>query len=107
MKLNYQLLTPDSPELNTTPVILLHGLFGSLDNLRRVGRSLSGSYPTYSLDLRNHGQSPHAAAMNYPAMAADVFEFMQDQQITCANVLGHSMGGKVAMQMALQKPESR
>ena len=86
-------------------LILLHGLFGSKENLRSLGRQLSTHYRIHALDLRNHGQSFHADSMNYMIMANDVFKYMHKNNINQAHVMGHSMGGKVAMQMALMLPE--
>ena len=86
-------------------LILLHGLFGSKENLRSLGRQLSEYYCIHALDLRNHGQSFHADSMNYMLMANDVFAYMHKNNIEQAHVVGHSMGGKVAMQMALMLPE--
>jgi esterase len=86
------------------PVILLHGLFGSAANLGIVARGLATDFTTWSLDVRNHGDSPHADSMAYPDMAADVLEFMDAQDIDACPVLGHSMGGKIAMQLAMDNP---
>lgn len=86
-------------------VILLHGLFGSSSNLAKAAKALCDDFSVYQVDLRNHGLSPHCADMDYPSMAADIIEFMNDQNIEHANLLGHSMGGKVAMQVALNYPE--
>ncbi|WP_372995300.1 alpha/beta fold hydrolase [Marinobacter sp.] len=87
------------------PLILLHGLFGSLDNLGGIARRLEDQWQIHALDERNHGSSPHTDAMDYPAMAADVITYMDAQSLDRASLLGHSMGGKVAMQVALQAPE--
>jgi esterase len=83
------------------PVVLLHGLFGSGSNLRGLARSLADHYCCHLPDLRNHGLSPHSPMMDYPAMAADVIHYMDSHNIDSAHLLGHSMGGKVAMQAAL------
>lgn len=83
------------------PLILLHGLFGSADNLGAVARGLEAGWQIHALDLRNHGGSPHADAMDYPSMAEDVLAYMDRQSLDRVAVLGHSMGGKVAMQLAL------
>ena len=87
------------------PLLILHGLFGSGTNWRAVARKLSDRFCTYTLDLRNHGDSPHAAEMNYPCMAADVSAFMRREGLATARIIGHSMGGKVAMLLALTQPE--
>ena len=86
-------------------IIILHGLFGSGGNWRSVARSLSESHLVYTLDLRNHGDSPHTDTMSYPTMAADVRAFMDAENIDAATVIGHSMGGKTAMRLALESPE--
>lgn len=87
------------------PLILLHGLFGSLDNLGVIARGLEGDWQVHALDQRNHGKSPHTDGMTYPQMADDVLAYMDAQGIEKAMVLGHSMGGKVAMQLALKAPD--
>ena len=85
-------------------VILLHGLLGSSDNWHFIALGLAGRFHVFALDQRNHGQSPHHAEMNYPLMAGDVNRFMASRGLEKAIVIGHSMGGKTAMQFALQFP---
>ena len=85
-------------------VILLHGLFGSSDNWHFITLRLAENFQIFALDQRNHGRSPHHAEMNYPLMAADVDKFMASRGLESALVIGHSMGGKTAMQLALQFP---
>lgn len=87
------------------PMIILHGLFGSLDNWHSVSRRLGQSFRVLAVDQRNHGQSPHSAEMNYPIMAEDISEFIRTEHLEKVSVLGHSMGGKTAMQLALLHPE--
>lgn len=86
------------------PVVLLHGLFGSSDNWHPIALRLAESFRVLALDHRNHGQSPHSSEMDYPVMAADVDRFMAAQGLDRARVIGHSMGGKTAMQLALHFP---
>jgi pimeloyl-ACP methyl ester carboxylesterase len=74
-------------------------LLGSLENWQSMSKRLAQSYKVCSLDLRNHGRSPHSDSMNYPAMARDVARFIADHKLAPASILGHSMGGKVAMQL--------
>ncbi len=83
---------------------LLHGLFGSGRNLGAVQRRLSANFRVLALDLRNHGASPHAPVMHYAAMAADVAATLAARAALPAVLLGHSMGGKVAMRLALDEP---
>ncbi|MDO6443539.1 alpha/beta fold hydrolase [Marinobacter sp. 2_MG-2023] len=99
VKLNHRITGEGSP------VILLHGVFGSLENLGGIARKLHGEWQVHALDERNHGSSPHTDTMDYPSMAEDVIAYMDEQGIDKACLLGHSMGGKVAMQVALQAPE--
>lgn len=86
------------------PLLILHGLFGSLSNWAWHSRKLAAHFTVYGIDLRNHGGSPHDDAMSYSLMAQDIVDFMDDQGIESAHVLGHSMGGKVAMQLAMDHP---
>ena len=86
------------------PLVLLHGLFGQSDNWFGVAPKLAEKFHVFIPDLRNHGHSPHHAEMDYPLMAADVEKFFAAQKIEGASVIGHSMGGKVAMQFALDFP---
>lgn len=89
------------------PVALLHGLFGSAQNFGAVQKALAAAgHRVLALDLRNHGASPRAAGMDYPAMAADVAETLAAAGALPAAVLGHSMGGKAAMALALTRPEA-
>lgn len=87
------------------PFIILHGLFGSSDNWLTQAKLLAASYKVYTLDLRNHGQSPHDDAFDYKAMVSDLDEFIEEHQIRDSILLGHSMGGKVAMNFALSHPD--
>lgn len=87
------------------PLLLLHGLFGAGDTLGGIRRRMDSEYQVHSLDLRNHGDSPHTDTMSYPEMAMDVLAYMDRAGLETANLLGHSMGGKVAMEMALMAPE--
>jgi esterase len=87
------------------PVVLLHGLFGAGKNLAPVQRALMESFRAITLDLRNHGASPHDARMDYPAMARDVAETLAAMNALPASLIGHSMGGKVAMRLALEQPD--
>ena len=80
-------------------------MFGSLSNLGVLARSLVADYRVISVDLRNHGDSPHELPMDLPLMAADIVELMDDLELPSATLIGHSLGGKVAMQVALNNPD--
>ncbi|NVN92577.1 MAG: alpha/beta fold hydrolase [Desulfuromonadales bacterium] len=88
-----------------SPLIILHGLFGSSDNWRTLGRKLGAHFSAFVVDLRNHGASPHSDDFNYQLMAEDLKVFMDEHCLASAYLLGHSMGGKVAMHFALAWPE--
>ena len=88
------------------PLVILHGMFGSGRNWRSVARALSDSHTVYTVDLRNHGGSPWADAMDYVAMAGDVRKFIDDNGLQQPALMGHSMGGKTAMALALAHPDA-
>lgn len=87
------------------PLVMLHGLFGSADNLGGLARAMENDHEMILVDHRNHGRSPHMPTHSYPDMAKDIFSLMDQEGLDRAHVFGHSMGGKVAMQMALMAPE--
>ena len=87
------------------PLLVLHGFFASARNWRQIAKQLAEHYCVYVVDLRNHGLSPHASEMNYPLMVEDLKSFIKVQQLGQVSLLGHSMGGKVAMWFALNHPE--
>jgi esterase len=87
------------------PLVLLHGLFGSNENLGGIARALSDRWTVYGLDLRNHGRSPHGRRMDYATLAADVRETLDAHALDRPALLGHSLGGKAAMELALSAPE--
>lgn len=87
------------------PLVILHGMLGSSRNWQTTGRDLAAKYHVLAPDLRNHGGSPHAALMMYPAMAEDVIRWLDAQGLARVTLLGHSMGGKVAMLLACRQPE--
>ena len=89
-----------------SPIIILHGLFGSSDNWLTLGKILGETYRVYMLDARNHGQSPRSEIFDYNSIAADLKEFMDDHSIINPILIGHSMGGKTVMQFALNYPDS-
>lgn len=86
------------------PLIVLHGMLGSSRNWQSAGRDLAARFHVCALDLRNHGDSFHAREMSYPVMAADVIGWMDAHGIERAHFIGHSMGGKTAMRLAVDHP---
>jgi esterase len=87
------------------PLFVLHGLFGSSKNWQSLARVFSQQFKVFTLDLRNHGQSFHHREMNYAVMVGDVYRLMVHLGIDSCSLIGHSMGGKTAMLMALEHPQ--
>jgi len=90
---------------NGSPIIILHGLYGSSDNWFALGKYLSQKNTVFIPDLRNHGKSGHSEEHNYKVMAGDLHLLFQQNKITKATIIGHSMGGKLAMKFANSFPE--
>lgn len=88
------------------PVLILHGLFGMSDNWLTIGRDLADlGLSSHLLDLRNHGRSPHAPTHRYPDMVDDLLEYLDRQALGRVDIIGHSMGGKLAMIFGLLEPD--
>jgi pimeloyl-ACP methyl ester carboxylesterase len=87
------------------PLIIIHGLYGSSDNWVSIGRKLAENFEVYIIDQRNHGKSPHSPNHNYQLLQEDLKDFMDQQSINEAIIVGHSMGGKTAMFFAAEFPE--
>ncbi|MDX1572814.1 MAG: alpha/beta fold hydrolase [Methylophaga sp.] len=100
MSLHYQIVGEGG-----TPLLLIHGLFGSADNWRGIARQLSKTRQVISVDLRNHGRSFQHPQQNYRLMAADIVDVLAELGVDKVNLLGHSIGGKVAMQFAIDYPQ--
>ncbi len=100
MELNYKQYSTAG-----TPVIVLHGLFGSLSNWGWHCKQLAEHFAVYGVDLRNHGDSPHSDQLDYQVMADDVRQLIARLGLESCCIVGHSMGGKVAMQLALSFPD--
>jgi esterase len=96
MKLNYRQIGEAGQ-----PMIILHGLFGMSDNWLTISKAFAQRHRIFILDLRNHGQSPRSGVFGYTEMADDLLEFIEDHSIENPILLGHSMGGKVLMQFAI------
>jgi pimeloyl-ACP methyl ester carboxylesterase len=88
------------------PVVVLHGLFASGTSWRGLARALSNRHRVIAVDLRNHGRSPSSDSMSYDDMAADVLHLIERERLGPTAVIGHCIGGKVAMAMALMAPRS-
>ncbi|KAI5804029.1 Alpha/Beta hydrolase protein [Peziza echinospora] len=98
---------PNATDKAQPPIIVMHGLFGSKQNNRSISKMFAKDLnrPVYAVDLRNHGDSPHATKHDYPAMAADVEHFIEEKGLKDVTLLGHSMGAKTAMAVSLRRPE--
>ncbi|OCG09103.1 hypothetical protein A9G13_03360 [Gilliamella sp. wkB178] len=99
MKLNYKLQGSGSA------IVFLHGVFGSLDNLNMLAKDLQSNYQTIQVDMRNHGLSPWSDEMTLPSMADDIAELCHDLCLQNVIFIGHSMGGKVALQLTQVIPD--
>ncbi|HDG1682544.1 TPA: esterase [Kluyvera ascorbata] len=104
MKLNVRAQSAQNLH-NNSPIVLVHGLFGSLDNLGILARDLVTDHDILQVDMRNHGLSPRADEMTYPAMAEDLLDTLDANGIEKATVIGHSMGGKAVMALTALAPE--
>ena len=87
------------------PIIILHGMFGTLDNWQTIAKQLAENYLVYIIDQRDHGRSPHTEDIDYQILAEDLKTFMEQNWIYKARIIGHSMGGKTAMQFAINNPD--
>lgn len=99
MKLHHQVIGSGKP------LVILHGLFSSSVNWRSMAKQLAQYAQVITLDLRNHGNSPHSLQQNYPLMAGDLMELLDDLNLDKVNIIGHSVGGKVAMAFTESYPE--
>lgn len=99
MKLNFKKIGVGKP------LIILHGLFGSADNWLTISKELKDKFTLYLVDQRNHGDSPHSEDWNYKVMVEDLMELIEDENLDKIYLMGHSMGGKTAMNFALSYPE--
>lgn len=100
MQLNYKTFGSEDAQ----PLIILHGLFGMLDNWQTLGRKFAEQYRVFLIDQRNHGKSPHSLELDYYLMSEDLAEFMDAHELEEAHIIGHSMGGKTVMQFAMDYP---
>lgn len=105
MSKTVELYFQDSGPSDEHPLVVLHGLFGSADNWRSHAKKWQSQRRVIAIDLRNHGESPHASGMNYTVMSDDVVAVLDRLNIERCDLLGHSMGGKVAISLARRFPE--
>ena len=91
---------PDAPKL-----IILHGLLGSSRNWNAIGKALQDQFDIHAVDLRNHGDSPHAASMRWSELVADLKLYLEKHSLSKVLLMGHSLGGKIAMKFACKYPE--
>jgi pimeloyl-ACP methyl ester carboxylesterase len=87
------------------PLIVLHGVFGSSDNWQTLGKVFAEKFKVYLVDLRNHGNSPHSDEFTYDLIDEDLIELLDDEDMSKAHILGHSLGGKVGMHLATRYPD--
>ncbi len=99
MKLNYK------REGIGEPLIIVHGLFGNLDNWQTLGKKFAEKFDTIIVDQRNHGHSPHNDVFDYDVMAEDLIELINDLNLKNVNIIGHSMGGKATMRLSQLRPD--
>lgn len=104
MKLNTRAQSAQQSR-NNSPIVLVHGLFGSLDNLGVLARDLVADHDILQVDMRNHGLSERSPEMNYPAMAQDLLDTLDAHNLERATFIGHSMGGKAVMALTALAPE--
>lgn len=104
MKLNTRAQTAQSPN-NNSPIVLVHGLFGSRDNLGVLARDLVADHDILQVDMRNHGLSGRSEEMTYPAMAQDLLDTLDASGLDNVTLIGHSMGGKAVMALTALAPE--
>uniref|UniRef100_A0A1B6E5J2 sn-1-specific diacylglycerol lipase ABHD11 n=1 Tax=Clastoptera arizonana TaxID=38151 RepID=A0A1B6E5J2_9HEMI len=107
VKLNYTLCEEKVNTIKAPPIIILHGLLGSKNNWKSLCKVFAEKFnrQIFTLDARNHGDSPHTEEFNYKNMVSDVVEFMKGNKLENGILIGHSMGGKTAMMIALLHPE--
>lgn len=99
MLLNYE-ISKKTENSEAKTIVFIHGLFGSLSNLGMLARAFFETHQVVQIDVRNHGKSAHSNEMNYQLMAQDVLETLNNLNIQSFDVVGHSMGGKIAMKLA-------
>ena len=87
------------------PILIVHGLFGMSDNWQSLGKKFADFYEVHLIDQRNHGRSPHSAIFNYEVLANDLLNYIKNHKLKNVILMGHSLGGKTAMQLAVKHPD--
>ena len=87
------------------PLLIVHGLFGMSDNWQSLAKRYADFFEVHLIDQRNHGRSPHSNEFSYQHMSNDLFEYVKNHQLEDIVLMGHSLGGKTAMQFAVSNPE--
>ncbi len=103
-RLHYKIYPIANKITQSPPLLILHGLLGSMDNWRSQAKKLSQARTVIIIDLRNHGHSPHIKGMSYKQMGLDIMTILEYEKLLTIDLLGHSMGGKIAMWLALHYP---
>ncbi|MFT4610635.1 MAG: esterase [Cellvibrionaceae bacterium] len=98
-------ISQPAPENISTPIVFVHGLFGSIENLGMITRLLKDDFLIYAIDLPNHGRSHHTSEISLQAMAAAMLKWLDSVGLDCVDLVGHSLGGKVCMELALRHPD--
>jgi pimeloyl-ACP methyl ester carboxylesterase len=99
--INYKIAGAEHPET----LLIIHGLFGSLDNWQSLAKKWSETYGVITIDVRNHGRSFHSDTMHFDQLTLDILEILNRENIDKVSLIGHSMGGKIAMEFAGSYPE--
>ena len=102
--LHYKIYPTTNKIAQSPPLLILHGLLGSMDNWRNQAKQLCHTRTVITIDLRNHGHSPHFSGMSYKQMGLDIIAILEYEKLETIDLLGHSMGGKIAMWLALHYP---
>ncbi len=87
------------------PLLIVHGLFGMSDNWQTLAKQFAAFFEVHLIDLPNHGRSPHTDDFSYSHMCEDIKEYISDSNLENAIIIGHSLGGKLAMQLAVTEPQ--
>jgi len=87
------------------PLLIVHGLFGMSDNWQSLGKQFADFFEVHLIDQRNHGRSPHSRVFNYKVLAEDLVKYIKNHKLKNVILMGHSLGGKTAMELTVQRPD--